>query len=278
MKKSDLSDASLQIGFVPTMGFLHEGHLSLVRVAREENDIVIVSIFVNPTQFGENEDLADYPRDFERDCKLLEAEKVDYVFYPTVKEMYPEDGRRKMEDRRWKTGNLTNCLCGLVRPTHFAGVAQVVARLFDIVQPTRAYFGQKDFQQSVIVRKLVRDLNFPLEIRVLPIVREPDGLAMSSRNINLEASERKAATILSRALKLAEDLFVKGERETVILETKVAEMVAREPLVQLEYAEVRDAEDLSKIERIEKSVVLAVAVRVGKTRLIDNVLLGKADG
>lgn len=273
--QAELKHTKQSIGLVPTMGFLHAGHLSLVKVAREENDIVVVSIFVNPMQFGPEEDLADYPRDFERDCRLLEEAGTDYIFNPTVEEMYPEEvgevGQKTTEVQ--PPDYLTNCLCGLARPTHFDGVAEVVAKLFNIVQPERAYFGQKDYQQTVVVRKMTQDLNLPIEIKVCPTVREKDGLAMSSRNIYLEAPERKAATILSRSLKLAEDLFAKGEHEAVILETKVTEMIAREPLVQLEYAEMRDAEDLAKVDRIEKPTVLALAAQVGKARLIDNVLL-----
>ena len=255
-------------GFVPTMGFLHEGHLSLVRRAREENGRVVVSIYVNPSQFAPTEDLSSYPRDLERDLALLEAENVDLVFTPSDKIMYPSDFQTTVV-----LSKVTKPLEGASRPTHFAGVATVVAKLFNIVQPDRAYFGQKDAQQTVVLRQMVRDLNFDLELIVCPIVREPDGLAMSSRNKYLSSDERKAALVLSRALQQAEATFAAGERNANILRRIMADLIAAEPLARLDYISAANPTTLTELEQIEGNALLSMAVFIGKTRLIDNLIV-----
>ncbi len=258
------------VGFVPTMGYLHEGHLALVRAARQQNAHVVVSIFVNPTQFGPNEDFERYPRDEARDLALLRDERIDAVFMPSLEEMYP-DGASTFVD----VAGLSEQLEGAHRPGHFRGVATVVAKLFNIVQPQRAYFGRKDAQQLVVVRKLVRDLRFAVEIVPVPIVREPDGLALSSRNAYLSPAEREAALVLSRALRKAEALFVAGERDAERLRAAMRELIAREPLAQVDYVSVADAETLQELDRIEGAALASLAVRIGATRLIDNVTLGE---
>ncbi len=257
------------IGFVPTMGYLHEGHLSLVRRARAENDVVVVSIFVNPIQFGPNEDYDRYPRDFERDKMLLEKEGVDCVFYPSVEEMYPQDFSTYVEETV-----LSKPLCGRSRPGHFRGVCTVVAKLFNIVKPHRAYFGQKDAQQFRVLRRMVRDLNMDVEMIECPIVREPDGLAMSSRNVYLSPEERGQALALYRSLRLAEELFTKGERDALKIKREMEEFLRGFDKVRVDYVEIVDEETLEPVSKIEKKVIVAVAAWVGKARLIDNVILG----
>jgi pantoate--beta-alanine ligase len=257
------------VGFVPTMGYLHKGHLSLVRAAREQNARVVVSIFVNPTQFGPNEDFERYPRDEERDLSLLRDERVDVAFMPSVDEIYPPGASTFVD-----VEGVTEMLEGAHRPGHFRGVATVVAKLFNIVEPTHAYFGRKDAQQLVVVRKLVRDLRFDIEVVGLPIVREPDGLAMSSRNAYLSPAEREAALVLSRSLREAEALFTKGERDAERLRAAMRELIAREPLAQVDYVSVAGPESLRELDRVEQCALVSLAVRVGATRLIDNVTLG----
>lgn len=257
------------IGFVPTMGYLHEGHLSLVRRAREENDKVVVSIFVNPTQFGPNEDFNRYPRDLDRDMSLLEPIGVDAVFYPSAEEMYPEGYKTYVE-----VTDITERLCGASRPGHFRGVTTVCTKLFNIVMPHRAYFGKKDFQQYVVIKTMVRDLNMDLEIVPMPIVREPDGLAMSSRNTYLNPEERKAATCLYRSLKRAVQLFEEGERDAKRIKEEVEKVIKSVPLARIDYVEIVDPETFVPVDKIEKGTLVALAVFVGPARLIDNVQLG----
>jgi pantoate--beta-alanine ligase len=257
------------VGLVPTMGFLHEGHLSLVRAARSECASVAVSIFVNPTQFGPSEDLAAYPRDLRRDLNLLSAEKVDLAWAPTVEQMYPPGYQTWIA-----VEEVTKPLEGSMRPGHFRGVTTVVAKLFNAVQPQRAYFGQKDAQQAAVIRQMVRDLNFPVKIVVCPIHREPDGLAMSSRNTYLGLEERQAATVLYRALSAARQAFDTGERDAEALRQAMAETILREPLARLQYVSCADPDTLQELERaISGRALLSMAVFVGKTRLIDNLIL-----
>jgi pantoate--beta-alanine ligase len=250
------------------MGALHDGHLSLVRAARARCDAVAVSIFVNPTQFGPQEDFSKYPRNLERDCELLERERVDAVFAPAVEEIYPAGAIT------WVTvENMSERLCGRSRPGHFRGVTTVVAKLFHIVEPDVAFFGQKDAAQVAIIRRMVRDLNFGVEIEVCPIVREPDGLALSSRNTYLNAEERKAALVLYRSLNRAQNLFDKGERDSQKLTSAGKQEFATEPAARLDYFEVVDPDSLEPIEKISASALIAVAGFVGRTRLIDNLVL-----
>ncbi|HCZ05773.1 MAG: pantoate--beta-alanine ligase [Thermotogota bacterium] len=262
------------IGFVPTMGYLHEGHLSLVRRARKENDIVVVSIFVNPKQFGPNEDYDRYPRDLDRDLRLLEREEVDYVFTPTVGEMYPVNYSTTV-----MVHGLTNVLCGRSRPTHFQGVTTVVTKLFNIVKPTKAYFGQKDAQQFRVIKKMVEDLNMDLEVVECPIVREPDGLAMSSRNVYLSEEERKQALALYKSLKLARQLYEEGERSADRIKEKMKELIGRYPLVRIDYVEIVSEDFLQPVHTLDdgKEYIVAVAAYVGKARLIDNTILGRQE-
>ena len=262
-----------RLGFVPTMGALHEGHLSLVRTARAACDVVAVSIFVNPTQFGPNEDLAKYPRDFERDRDLLEKEGVELLFAPSVEEMYPAGGVT------WVTvEELSGKLDGRSRPGHFRGVTTVVAKLFHIVEPDAAFFGQKDAAQVAIVRRMVRDLKFPVEIVACPIVREADGLAMSSRNAYLDGAQRRQALVLHRALIRVKKLWEAGERDAEKLAAVGREEVAGEKSVRLDYFEIVDAETLDPVENLADGALVAAAAFVGPTRLIDNILLPKCPG
>jgi pantoate--beta-alanine ligase len=255
-------------GLVPTMGYLHAGHLSLVERARAECDQVGVSIFVNPTQFGPKEDLSRYPRDLARDLALLEPLGVDLVWTPEAGEMYPEGFQT------WVTvEQVTAPLEGKQRPGHFRGVTTVVAKLFNAFTPDRAYFGQKDAQQATVVRRMVHDLSFPLEVVVCPIVREPDGLALSSRNVYLGPAERQAATVLYRALCAARDAFNAGERDGEMLRAKMSSTLAREPLAREEYVSVAHPDTLAELPCIEDRALLSMAVRVGGTRLIDNLIL-----
>ncbi len=257
------------LGLVPTMGYLHEGHLSLVARAKAESSAVAVSIFVNPTQFGPNEDLSRYPRDVPKDLGLLKAAGVDFVFVPEAMEIYPPGfGTRIL------VGGATEVLEGAVRPGHFAGVATVVAKLFNIVQPTRAYFGQKDAQQSVVIRKLVRDLDLPVEIVVAPTVREADGLALSSRNSYLTPEQRAAAPAIYRALSEAGRRFEAGERDGEALREAMRRTITAEPLMQIDYVSVADPLTLRELATVERQALASMAVRLGTTRLIDNLVLG----
>jgi pantoate--beta-alanine ligase len=260
-----------RLGLVPTMGALHEGHLSLVRAAKKSCDAVVASIFVNPTQFGPNEDLEKYPRSFERDCELLEKEGVDLLFAPAAEEMYGRDAAS------WVTvEGLSDKLDGRSRPGHFRGVTTVVAKLFHIAEPDAAFFGQKDAAQVAIIRKMARDLDFSAEIVACPIVREADGLAMSSRNAYLDSRQRKEALVLHRSLERVTELWGEGERDTVKLIAQGREEVAGETSVRLDYFEIVDAESLDPIDNARRGALVAVAAFVGTTRLIDNVVLGQA--
>jgi len=259
----------LRVGFVPTMGYLHEGHRSLMRAARETCDLVVVSIFVNPLQFGAGEDLDRYPRDLSGDLAQCLAEGVDAVFAPSVAEMYPS-GRPLTSVH---VAGLTDDLCGAARPTHFDGVATVVTKLFAIVGPCSAFFGRKDAQQLAVIGRLVEDLDLPVEVVGCPIVRESDGLALSSRNAYLSAGSRRAALVLSRALEAAAGAVIKGERDASAVVDIVRGLVATEPAVTLEYVEARTAADLVPVTVLDGDVLLALAARVGETRLIDNVVL-----
>lgn len=252
-------------GFVPTMGYLHEGHLSLVKRARAENDHVSVSIFVNPTQFGPNEDLAAYPRDLQRDLSLLEPYGVDLVFHPTPEVIYPQSFQTYVS-----VEEITKTLEGAARPGHFRGVATVVTKLFNIVQADRAYFGQKDAQQVAVIKRMVHDLAMPITIIVCPTMREADGLAMSSRNTYLDPAQRTAATVLFRALSAAKDRFEQGERSGDALRETMRYTLAQEPLAQVEYVSASDPLTLLELNQVTDGVLLSMAVRVGKTRLIDN--------
>jgi pantoate--beta-alanine ligase len=257
------------LGLVPTMGDLHEGHLSLVRAARENEAPVAVSIFVNPTQFGASEDLSQYPRDLDRDLSLLESEEVELVWAPTEEEVYPETFQTWID-----VEGVSQPLEGAYRPGHFRGVATVVAKLFNAFQPQRAYFGQKDAQQVVVIRRMTRDLNFPVEIVVSPTIREADGLAMSSRNSYLSMPERQAADVLFRALSSAEAAYKVGERDPDELRRLMKEILANEPLARPQYVSAADPLDLHELESGSERFLLSMAVFLGKTRLIDNVLLG----
>jgi len=259
-----------RIGFVPTMGYLHEGHLSLAQVAVEENEAVIMSIFVNPLQFGPKEDFATYPKDLERDCALAASAGVDAVFAPEVSEMYPYYPQLTTV----QVAGVTEGLCGASRPGHFTGVTTVVMKLFNIVQADTAYFGQKDYQQVRVIRQMTADLNLPVEIKTVPIKREADGLAMSSRNTYLSTDERRQALSLSQALALCEELYDRGERDSARLIEAIRRRIGKEPAAAVDYIEVCDQDTLQPVEYVAKPVVVALAVRIGKTRLIDNIELG----
>ena len=256
------------VGLVPTMGFLHDGHLSLIRRARDKCKHVVVSIFVNPTQFGPKEDLAKYPRDLERDLRLIEPH-TDLVWTPSAESMYPTGYQTWVEVEA-----MTRPLEGAMRPGHFKGVTTVVAKLFNAVQPHKAYFGQKDAQQVAVIRRMVRDLNFPVEIIVCPTTREPDGLAMSSRNVYLGADQRKAATVLFRSLSAAKELYEAGERDAEKVRGKMKEVLASEPLAEPQYISCADYDLLEELDVIRGKTLLSMAVFIGKTRLIDNFVLG----
>ena len=270
-KLSDELRKTKRIGFVPTMGYLHEGHMSLIKKAKELGDIVVASIFVNPIQFGPQEDLAKYPRDFKRDTSLLEKEKTDIIFHPFTEEMYFHDFSTYVEVKE-----LQDFLCGKTRAGHFVGVATVVTKLFNIVKPHFAVFGQKDFQQLVIIEKIVRDLNMDIEIIGHPTVREKDGLAMSSRNTYLSKSERDKALLISASLKKAEKLFLEGERKAAILKKEVEGVLRQKEGVNIEYIDICNAHTLEGLDTIKNRAVLAIACRIGKTRLIDNTILTEA--
>lgn len=259
----------LTVGFVPTMGYLHEGHASLMDAA-SENDKVVVSIFVNPMQFGPNEDLASYPRDLEHDAKVCEEHGVDLIFHPTPEEMYGENFYSYVD-----MNVLTEELCGLSRPVHFRGVCTVVTKLFNIVTPDRAYFGQKDAQQLAIIKRMVKDLNQPLQIIGCPIVREADGLAKSSRNTYLSAEERKAALVLSRSIFLGKEMVEAGERDAKKVLAAMTAEIEKEPLAKIDYVKMVDLETMQQIDTIEGGILTAIAVYIGKTRLIDNFMVEK---
>ena len=260
--------AGKRIGFVPTMGALHDGHLSLVRAARASCDVVVASIFVNPTQFGPTEDLAKYPRSFERDRDLLEQEGVDVIFAPSVEEMYPAGAVT------WVTvEGLSEKLDGRSRPGHFRGVTTIVSKLFHIVEPDTAFFGQKDAAQVAIIRRMVRDLNLPVEIVVCPIVREPDGLALSSRNAYLDPEQRKKALVLHRSLMRVQEAIRSGEKQSRKLIEVGRTEFANEPSLRLDYFDIVDSETLDSVENVSRGALVAVAAYVGSTRLIDNLLL-----
>jgi pantoate--beta-alanine ligase len=280
-----------RLGLVPTMGALHEGHLSLMRAAKANSDVVVVSIFVNPTQFGPNEDLARYPRNLEGDCALLEREGVDVVFAPSAEEMYPEASPIHQEkstllaktarsgapsvDVTWVTvEGLSDRLCGKSRPGHFRGVATVVAKLFNIVKPDLAFFGQKDAAQVAVIKRMVRDLNIPVQIEVCPVVRESDGLALSSRNAYLSPDDRKMALVLHASLQRAQKLFDDGERDAAKIAAEAKKAFVWQPAVKLDYFEIVDPDELTPVETISRRSLVAVAAFVGNTRLIDNILLG----
>jgi len=256
------------IGFVPTMGCLHEGHLELMRRARERCGAVVVSIFVNPAQFGPNEDFASYPRDLERDAAMAAGVKADAIFNPSVEEMYPPGACTFVDLER-----ITEKLCGLSRPGHFRGVATVVTKLFNIVRPDTAFFGQKDAQQALVIRRMVRDLDLNIEIVTVPTVREADGLAMSSRNVYLRPEERRAALVLSRSLSEAQKAVQAGERDAAAIRRRVAEILDSEPLAETEYAEIYSFPDLEPVTNLQGPALLALAVKIGPTRMIDNTVL-----
>lgn len=256
------------IGFVPTMGYLHRGHLSLMEKAREENDVVVASIFVNPIQFGQGEDYDAYPRDLPRDTELARSAGVDFLFAPEAEEMYPGNNLTFVD-----MNGLTDVLCGASRPGHFRGVMTVVTKLFNIVKPHRAYFGQKDAQQVLVVKKMVEDLDMDVEIVEMPIVREEDGLAMSSRNSYLSPEERKSATVLSRSLFDARERIFQGERSGKSIREMIINRISSQICTKIDYVEVVNGETLEPLENIEGNVLIAVAVKIGRTRLIDNVKL-----
>jgi pantoate--beta-alanine ligase len=256
------------LGFVPTMGYLHEGHLVLVRQARAENASVAVSIFVNPTQFGPKEDFKQYPRDPKRDLALLGGEGTDVVFMPPVDEVYPPGFNSWVE-----VGKIAERLEGASRPGHFRGVATVVARLFDLVKPDRAYFGQKDAQQLIVIRKMAADLDMSLEVVAVPTVREPDGLAMSSRNTYLNPEERKQAAVLYQALTLAQRLYSDGEKDAEVIRRKMTALIQKQPLADIDYISIAGAETLEELDELNPPALVSMAVRIGKTRLIDNIVV-----
>ena len=262
----------LTVGLVPTMGYLHEGHGSLVGKAAEDCDRVVASVFVNPTQFAPGEDLASYPRDFERDCEILEKQGCSMVFHPSVDEMYP-DGNGKTDTYIEILNDMPKQLCGRTRPNHFRGVCTVVGKLFNIVLPDKAYFGEKDAQQLAIIRRMVRDLSYGIEIVGCPIVREPDGLANSSRNIHLKPDERKAAVALYRSLKIAEEMASDGEKSSKTVTDAVRAEIEKEPLAEVEYVSAVDSLSMEPVETVGKGTLIAIAVRIGQTRLIDNCVL-----
>lgn len=261
-------DNGKTIGFVPTMGALHQGHLSLIRQARKDSDIVVVSIFVNPTQFGPKEDFKKYPRNLKHDAQMCAREGVDIIFYPNIKEMYP---------RGYKTyvtiEDFSDVLCGKFRPGHFRGVATVLTKLFNIVQPDIAYFGQKDAQQAIIIKKMVCDLNIPVKIKIMPTVRYKDGLAMSSRNAYLSQKERKDALILYQALRLARNLIRQGKRNSLGIIRKMKQLINQKRTAKIQYISIVDIKSLKPVDKIKGKVLIALAVWMGKTRLIDNIMI-----
>ena len=257
------------VGFVATMGYLHEGHISLVRRAKEENASVIVSIFVNPTQFGPNEDYGNYPCDIDGDLEILKEEGVDVIFAPEADEIYPKDFNSRVE-----VIGITQKLEGNCRPGHFRGVTTIVNKLFNIAAPNRAYFGQKDAQQAIVINKMVKDLNMNLEIITCPTIREPDGLAMSSRNVYLRAEDRQSATVLYRALMLAKDMYEQGERNAETIRWEMVRLIKTEEMARIDYVSVADPVTLDELDEISGKALVSLAVKLYKTRLIDNVVLG----
>jgi len=257
-----------KIGFVPTMGYLHQGHLSLVREAKKRSDVVVMSIFVNPTQFGPNEDFEDYPRDFDRDRELAQAAGCDIIFYPEARQVYPEPYLTYVEVEK-----ITRVLCGASRPGHFRGVTTIVAKLFNMVKPHLAVFGQKDAQQAIVIKRMVKDLNFDIEIVVAPIVREPDGLAMSSRNSYLTPEQRAQAPILYQSLMKAKEMIEAGERNAELIKKHMQAMIRQQPAAVIDYIEIVDTTNLEPLAELHGEVLIALAVKVGKPRLIDNIIV-----
>ena len=266
-----LKKEAKSVGFVPTMGYLHEGHMSLVNAAKKHTDVVVMSIFVNPLQFGPKEDLEKYPRDLKRDEEMARAAGVDILFYPSVKDMYPEGYATYVDVK-----GLSEVLCGASRPGHFRGVATVVAKLFGIVKPAIAYFGQKDAQQAIIIKKMVEDLNMDVEVKLMPVVREKDGLAKSSRNIYLSESERRDASVLYQALQKAESLIKQGERDSKKIVKSMEEMIGQKPTAKIGYISIMDAKRLKELNAVSGETLIALAVHIGHTRLIDNVIVNPA--
>jgi len=263
-----LRAAGKKIGFVPTMGFLHQGHLSLLEEAKTRSDIVVMSIYVNPTQFAPNEDFEAYPRDTERDCKLASQHGCDIVFIPESDQIYPEPYLTYVEVEK-----MTRILCGASRPAHFRGVTTIVAKLFNIVKPQLAVFGQKDYQQALVIQQMTRDLNFDVEIVIAPIVRESDGLAMSSRNSYLSPDERQQALVLNRSLLMAKQEILSGERDAESLKRKIRANIRQKPAAEIDYVEIVDARNLDPVKDIQHNVLIALAAKFGKTRLIDNIIV-----
>jgi pantoate--beta-alanine ligase len=264
----ELRKKNRTIGFIPTMGALHKGHLKLVEESKKKNNVTIVSIFVNPAQFSPTEDLSKYPRPIQNDKKLLEEKKVDYLFYPTAKEIYPNDFQTTVIVNR-----LSKILEGKSRSSHFAGVSTIVMKLFNLIQPTNAYFGQKDFQQCAVIKQMVRDLNLPIIINIIPTVRDQDGLALSSRNIFLNKEERKEALNLYQSLLLGKKLVLAGNKDVSNIKLEIKKSLDKNKLVRIDYIEICDPESLSPIKVVTKKVVILIAAYVGKTRLIDNILV-----
>lgn len=264
----DLRVQGKRIGFVPTMGFLHEGHLSLVREAKKNSDAVVMSIFVNPTQFGPNEDFKDYPRNFDRDVALAESAGCEIIFYPDSSEVYPESYLTYVEVEK-----ISKVMCGVSRPTHFRGVTTIVAKLFNIVKPHVAVFGQKDAQQAMIIKRMAADLNFDIKIIVAPIVRENDGLAMSSRNTYLTPEQRKQATVLYQSLMAAQTMIEAGERKIEIIQNQIKSMIEQQPDAIIDYIAIVDTTNLKPVTQLNGEILVALAVKIGKTRLIDNIIV-----
>ena len=264
---SQLKQENKTIGFVPTMGFLHHGHLSLIKKAREENDITILSIYVNPTQFNNPEDLEKYPRNFKQDQEQAEKEKVDYIFYPNNKEMYP-NGQKPIG----YTNKFMKGLCASTRPGHFEGVVTIVSKLFNIIQPTKTYFGQKDYQQSLVIKQMIKDLNYNIEFVMCPLIREPDGVAMSSRNAMLTKEQRNNAIVLFKSLLSARELIQDGETNTNTIKENIKNIINNIEDTKINYIEIRNSETLENIDEINGKVIIALAVFFGKVRLIDNIL------
>lgn len=257
-----------RIGFVPTMGYLHNGHLSLIQKAREENDFVIISIYVNPLQFGPKEDLEKYPCDLKRDKKLVQSEGVDIIFTPEVEEVYSTNFSTFVN-----VEGLTEGLCGISRPDHFKGVTTIVTKLFNMVQPDRAYFGQKDAQQALVIRRLTKDLNFPIQIKILPTIREKDGLAMSSRNVYLSPKERDTAPLLYQSLLLAEKIIKNGEKDRQVVLSEIIRFLSKESRISIDYLEIVDTEVLKPLSNLKGEILIAGAILIGNIRLIDNIIL-----
>ncbi|MDP8253995.1 MAG: pantoate--beta-alanine ligase [Candidatus Kaelpia aquatica] len=255
------------IGFVPTMGYLHQGHISLIRAARKESNVVVLSIFVNPVQFSPGEDCRRYPRDFKRDCSIARNENVDIVFYPSSGQIYPQEYSSYVE-----VNGLSSLLCGKSRPNHFRGVATVCTKLFNIVQPDFVYFGQKDYQQAIIIRRMIKDLNMPFKIRVLPLLREESGLAMSSRNRYLSKTARENAAAIYKGLKEAKDLFKNGQRDAAKIKAMLKKKIKEIPNVRIDYVDIVDSKSLKSLSQVKKQSILAVAIWIDKIRLIDNIV------